>query len=245
MMPEEEAVLSVEDEEEKSRWTSVHGKDLLIGMAILWAVELLLGLSMILWVGDASTLEQHPVAILMTMLISAPVTLLVCWFFVCKKYGKSLSSGFLMGRPNRKSLVVAGSIGIGYGLVAVVLMVLFSTGQSMFGKMAESTTGLLCLIIIALLVPVIEEVYYRGFLFPVFQNKWGSRVAVIIVTLWFGGVHVFQNTEDLMAVPVLFVLSLIMTLQRCITKSLTPCIITHWTYNFTMVIASVLSALMT
>ncbi len=30
MMPEEEAVLSVEDEEEKPRWTSVHGKDLLI-----------------------------------------------------------------------------------------------------------------------------------------------------------------------------------------------------------------------
>jgi len=244
MIPEEEIESPVTEEEDKPQWTSVHGKDLLVGVAILWAVEMLLGAIMVSCIGTSAKLEDHPVAVGLMSLISASITLLVCWFFVCKKYGKTFTSGFLVLRPDRRNLAISLAIGVGYGLIVVVLMSQFSTGQSMFAKMAESSTGLLCVITLALLLPVIEEVYYRGFLFPVLQNKWGSRVAVIVVTIWFGGIHVFQNTEDLIAIPVIAVLSAILTIQRCITRSLTPSIITHWVYNGVLVLSAVVAVLM-
>jgi hypothetical protein len=51
MIPEQEDIISPITEEDKPKRTSVHGKDLLIGMAILWGVELLLAVSLILWGG--------------------------------------------------------------------------------------------------------------------------------------------------------------------------------------------------
>ena len=113
----------------------------------------------------------------------------------------------------------------------------------MFAEMAKSPVGLSCMIVMALLLPAVEEVYYRGFIFPVLQSKWGPIVAVTVVTLWFATVHVFQNTGNLLAIPVIAVAGGIFTIQRSITGNLAPSVVSHWSYNFCIVVSSLVAVL--
>ena len=230
-------------DESRPKQTSLGGKDLLIGVAIIWGFEIMLGVALVLWGGTSMQLVEHPVAILLTTLASSSLTVLVAWFFTCKKYGKSIYAGFLISRPSRKCFIVSVAIGLGYGLLAIVLLSPYSTGRSMFAEMAKSPVGMSCMIIMALVLPVAEEVYYRGFIFPVLQCKWGSLVAVTVVTLWFATVHVFQNIEELIAIPVIAVAGGIFTIQRSITGNLVPSFVSHWSYNFCMVVSALLAVL--
>ncbi len=115
-------------DESRLKQTAYGGKDLLIGIAIIWGFELLLGVALVLWGGTSIQLVEHPVAILLTTLASASLTLLMAWFFTCKKYGKSISAGFLISRPSRKCFIASLAIGIGYGL----LFTLFPIGPTAF-----------------------------------------------------------------------------------------------------------------
>ncbi len=242
MTADPDLVESISDES-RLKQTSLGGRDLLIGIGIIWGFEILLGVAIVLWGGTSIQLVEHPVVILLTTLASSSLTLLLVWFLTCKKYGKSISAGFLISRPSRKCFIASLAIGIGYGLLAIALLSSYSTGRSMFAEMAKSPVGLSCMIIMALLLPVAEEVYYRGFIFPVLQSKWGPSVAVTVVTLWFGTVHVFQNTSDWLAIPVIAVGGGIFTIQRSVTGNLVPSFVSHWSYNFCMVASSLLAVL--
>jgi membrane protease YdiL (CAAX protease family) len=97
--------------------------------------------------------------------------------------------------------------------------------------------GMVALSLIALTVPVFEEAYYRGFLYSALQNKVGLW-AVPIVALWFCVPHTAQVVGDWIALPVIAAMGLIWTIQRHITGSITLPMITHFTYNATLVIVS-------
>jgi membrane protease YdiL (CAAX protease family) len=79
--------------------------------------------------------------------------------------------------------------------------------------------------------PIVEEVVYRGILYPAFKRKFGVAVSVIVVTALFAGVHFFQYWEDMTALILVSLLSLTLTLIRVKTGNLLPCIILHTVFN--------------
>ena len=210
---------------------SVRGLDLLIGVPILWGMELLLGILLVLWVGPQLSLPDHPVALLVVTLTSGAATVLVTWLLVCRKYRKSFTDGFRLSRPTKKSLWGAVLIGIGLALAGVAVSNAFSTGKHLFTQMSSTTTGLVSLAIMVLLLPPMEELYYRGFLFPALEKKFGPWPATLAVIVWFAAAHSIQSMEDWIAIPVVFVAGAIWTVQRRVTGSLTAPLLTHWTYN--------------
>lgn len=237
MMPDAD-IGSPAAEDRKGKWGSAHGLDLLIVIPILWGLELALGIILVLSLGASFSPKEHPVPILFTALISAVLTFVITWLFVCKKYGKSFTNGFFISRPTKKTYAISLSIGIIYGLIAATLMSRFSTELSFMSQMATTPTGLLCIIILAMLLPPVEEMYYRGFIFPVLFHKWGPIPAVLVVIVWFAAAHSFQLAQDWIGIPVVAVAGAIWTMQRLVTGSLTQSLITHWTYNLCLVVVS-------
>jgi membrane protease YdiL (CAAX protease family) len=79
--------------------------------------------------------------------------------------------------------------------------------------------------------PIVEEVVYRGMLYPAIERVQNTNVAVIVVTLLFWGVHVSQYYQSVAVLVSLFVLSLALTLVRAVTGSLLPCVVTHFLFN--------------
>jgi len=221
----------------------VHGIDVLIGVPILWGVELLLGVTLVVWLflvwGMSAHLEDHPAAILISTFASAVATLIVTWVLVCRKYHKPFVAGFLITRVSRRTVLISLLIGAGYALVAALLFSKFSTGKGLLEQMAQTPIGLFCVLVMTVALPPVEELYYRGFLFPALQKSWGSVAAVLVVAVWFGMAHGAQLIQDPIGIPIIAFAGAMWTVQRLVTGSLTSSLISHLTYNSCMIVATI------
>lgn len=83
----------------------------------------------------------------------------------------------------------------------------------------------------ALTAPLVEEVIYRGVLFPTVQRKTGTLWAIIIVATLFTLVHVGQYITNFGVITAVGVLSFAITYIRARTGSLLPCVVIHTVFN--------------
>ncbi len=95
------------------------------------------------------------------------------------------------------------------------------------------TTLYLALLIGAVLVPLGEEVLFRGFLYPAFKKNIGVKWAILLSALFFAAVHF-----DLDRFVSLAIMGVVFTYLYERTKSLIPSVITHISLNATVLISS-------
>jgi uncharacterized protein len=87
------------------------------------------------------------------------------------------------------------------------------------------------------LAPLMEELFFRGFLYPVLARRMGVAVSVIITALSFALLHGAQLMFSWGAVLVIFIVGLVLTMVRARTNSVAAGIIIHMAYNATITIA--------
>jgi membrane protease YdiL (CAAX protease family) len=79
--------------------------------------------------------------------------------------------------------------------------------------------------------PLIEELIYRGVLYPAIEKAAGMGVAILIVSLLFAGVHVLQYKNNLSVIAAITLLSFTLTLTRALTGKLLPSFVIHLVFN--------------
>jgi CAAX protease family protein len=84
------------------------------------------------------------------------------------------------------------------------------------------------------LAPLMEELFFRGFLYPVLVRRLGVGVAVILTAVSFGLIHAPQLGRAWGPVLVVFLVGLTLTLTRAVTKSVAPGFLMHVAYNGTI-----------
>ena len=82
-----------------------------------------------------------------------------------------------------------------------------------------------------LTAPLVEEIIYRGMLYPAIQRVLGMGWAVAVVTAMFAGVHVYQYRTNIGVIVVITMLSLTLTLVRALTDRLLPAVVIHLIFN--------------
>ena len=87
------------------------------------------------------------------------------------------------------------------------------------------------------LAPLMEELFFRGFLYPVLARRMGVAVSVIITALSFALLHGAQLMFSWGAVLVIFIVGLVLTIVRARTNSVAAGIVIHMAYNATITIA--------
>lgn len=217
---------------------SVRGRDLLMAVGIIWGAELAIGVAF-LAVSGGSIEDARPIPVFISTALGLGVTTLVSWHFVCRKHGRSLLEGFSIRAVSRRTMVVSVVTGVGGAVVALVLINRFGTGESYMAKLVAEPVGFTLVMLLALTAPLVEEVYYRGFLFPVLRKKLGAGFAILLVTVWFGAPHAFQLAGDWVGLPVIVAMGGVWTLQRHRSNSLVPSMVCHWSYNAVLCVVSV------
>jgi len=81
------------------------------------------------------------------------------------------------------------------------------------------------------LAPLIEELFFRGFLYPVLARRLGVFLAVILTAAGFGLIHAPQLGRAWGPVLVIFLVGVALTVTRAITKSVAAGILIHVGYN--------------
>lgn len=79
--------------------------------------------------------------------------------------------------------------------------------------------------------PLVEEIIYRGILYPALQRAIGVAWSVVAVALLFASVHVVQYFNNISVIAAIGLLSLTLTLVRAYTGRLLPCFVIHFVFN--------------
>lgn len=82
--------------------------------------------------------------------------------------------------------------------------------------------------------PFMEELFFRGFLYPVLARRLGVVVAVLLTAIGFGLIHAPQLGRAWGPVLVVFVVGLVLTITRAVTESVAAGMLIHIAYNGTL-----------
>jgi uncharacterized protein len=82
--------------------------------------------------------------------------------------------------------------------------------------------------------PLMEELFFRGFLYPVLVRRVGIAGAVVLTSVSFGLIHAPQLGRAWGPVLVVFLVGLTLTITRAVTNSVAPGFLIHVAYNGTI-----------
>lgn len=82
--------------------------------------------------------------------------------------------------------------------------------------------------------PLLEELFFRGFLYPVLVRRFGIAIAVLTTAVGFSLIHAPQLGRAWGPVLVIFIVGLAFTITRAVTKSVAAPLIMHVAYNSTL-----------
>ena len=88
-----------------------------------------------------------------------------------------------------------------------------------------------------LIAPVVEELFFRGFLYPVLARKSGKVAAIGVTALLFALLHASQLDMAWAPLLILFVVGIVLTLVRAQRHSLASSTLMHMGYNAALFVA--------
>jgi CAAX protease family protein len=84
------------------------------------------------------------------------------------------------------------------------------------------------------LAPLLEELFFRGFLYPVLARRAGTLLAIVLTAASFSLIHVPQLARSWGPVLIVFLIGLALTIVRAVTKSVAASVLMHMAYNGTI-----------
>ncbi|MCS7157676.1 MAG: CPBP family intramembrane metalloprotease [Blastocatellia bacterium] len=161
------------------------------------------------------------------------LTLLIGWVVVTqgrrRPFLRTLGWGW---HPRFRFRHVVLTVGGLYGFI-FALSLLLPSRETAFDRLLQISPHVR--VVIALLAvgtaPLVEELVYRGVLYPALQVRLGRPRAIAFVTILFAVVHYPQYSASTLILVAVTVLSFVITLIRAYTGQLLPCVVTHLIYN--------------
>jgi membrane protease YdiL (CAAX protease family) len=185
---------------------------------------------------ELEKLALDPTLILVTISLTIPahvLTFLMAWAIITgfakrsfqQTVGWSWSANFGFWRSAGIAVVLL--------IVSSVIVKLAGGGDTDIDKIVASSTAarFTLAFLAAATAPLVEEVIYRGIIFPALQRAAGMLTAVVIVSSLFAGVHVYQYRNSLSVIAAILMLSITLTLVRAYTQRLLPCFVIHFVFN--------------
>jgi len=191
---------------------------------------------------DKALLFLSVVAVFPTHLL----TLLAIWLFVTRRGREPFWKAVKFEWPKNVGPVIGTLTSL---LVAIVLLVLawlitqfWGGNKTQLDLLIESSlpARFATAFVAVATAPLVEELIYRGVLYPALERATGMILAIILVSLLFAGVHVIQYFNNLSVIAVITLLSFTLTITRALTGKLLPCFIIHLVFNGIQAIALVL-----
>ena len=159
--------------------------DLLSVVAIVWyaIVVLLLGTGFLWWAlyGFEEDILAGPKELVLDVIL-AGVAMVACWEFACRRQGRSMASGLYVLPVPSRTIVVSLATGIGCIALALFFAYLLSSGPSnlqgyLMSSAENDPTGsapfFLPVLLIIVPLTLCNELYYRGFLYPILSRLIG------------------------------------------------------------------------
>jgi membrane protease YdiL (CAAX protease family) len=87
-----------------------------------------------------------------------------------------------------------------------------------------------------LIAPLVEELLFRGFLYPALARWAGVVPAVLATATGFALLHGAQLAYSWAPLLLIFIVGVVLTITRAVTKSVATSVLVHMAYNFTLLL---------
>jgi membrane protease YdiL (CAAX protease family) len=183
---------------------------------------------------------QKPVSALLAQLLTYMVVGLYMILLVQGKYRARFSEAI---RWNWPGIAGVSFVGIGVLMLALDFLGRFlpmpkTTPFDQF--FARPSDAYLTLIFAVSLGPLMEELFFRGFLYPVLARRLGAAGGIILTALPFGLMHYLQY-RSWSAVLIVVLVGVVLTTVRAVTKSVASSFLAHVGYNGALMMITVLA----
>jgi hypothetical protein len=85
--------------------------------------------------------------------------------------------------------------------------------------------------------PLLEELFFRGFLYPVLARSFSVATAIVVTGLAFGAIHGAQLKYSWGPVLVIVLVGIVLTAVRAASKSVASTFLMHVGYNTSLMVA--------
>jgi len=148
---------------------------------------------------------------------------------------------------NLKGVIICSVIGaVLFGLGALITQ-LFPGQKTDLDLLIESSYAarVATAFLAVVTAPLVEEVVYRGMLYPASHRILGAWPSIAIVSLLFAAVHVVQYKNNLAVIGVITLVSVTLTMVRAFTRRLLPSFVIHLVFNGIQAVIFVLAPFLT
>jgi membrane protease YdiL (CAAX protease family) len=196
------------------------------------------------WVSDGRVdvvaLQTDKIAAFLQIIAVAPTHLLtlgLIWLLVTEGRQRPFwkTVGFEWPANFRPTVVLLACTWLAIVLLALGGLLTWKWGgnKTQLDLLVESSVGArwATAFVATFTAPLVEELIYRGVLYSAIERTLGTIIAILVVTLLFAGVHVFQYKDNIAVIAVITLLSITLTLVRAYTGKVLPSFIIHFVFN--------------
>jgi membrane protease YdiL (CAAX protease family) len=182
---------------------------------------------------------QNALLLLPTQLAAYLLTIGFMVFYVWERYRTEFLKAVRWNMPGRRFAWRALAGGVALGATSQVLYVLLhrwipkSLPIDEYFRTMGSAYALAAFAV--LVAPVVEELFFRGFLYPALARPLGVVPAIAVTAGLFALLHSQQLAHAWAPLFVLLIVGTVLTVVRAVTKSVAMCVLIHMAYNFTLV----------
>ncbi len=220
MMEQNQVPVAKEAQDDPLPWSAPEGW---ISVLLL----ILLNAGLLFWISrnNSMQLAQSALIVFAELAYILPVFLILAWKRISWKH-----LGF--GKFDWSTLGIGcGMLIGGYGIILVHNLVITALGidtqgQAIFDIFNSLESPVWFILAAVVIAPVVEEIFFRGFLFQGFRKKYGWVSAMLLSSAIFAAAHL-----DLASLIPTFVLGLVLTYVYHRSNSVWPGILLHFLIN--------------
>ena len=184
---------------------------------------------------------QKPVLALISELLTYVVVALYMILLVEGKYRTRFWQAIRWNWPGFAgfSLMGVGALMLGFDFLGRFLPMPKSTPFDQFFE--RPMDAYLTAAFAITLGPLLEELFFRGFLYPVLARRMGAIWGVLLTGFTFGLIHSPQYGYSWAAVLIIVLVGVVLTTVRAVTKSVGASFMAHVGYNGTLMLLAALA----
>ena len=162
------------------------------------------------------------------------------YFMITKKYQRDFWEA-VKWKQQRYQLLYAAA-GAALAVLSMMLSSILPERHLPIEKAFSSPESAYLLAFFGIFVaPFVEEMIFRGFLYPVLERLWGLVAAVLLTTALFAGIHAPQLSGGSEEIAAIFVVGFVFSYVRGKSGSLVPSFVMHTVYNSVLFVSLYLS----
>jgi membrane protease YdiL (CAAX protease family) len=185
-------------------------------------------------------LTKNAFFIVSTQLVTYLAIVAFMAFLVWARHRTSLSRAIQWNRPGRRLAINALLAGAALAVVSDIGEVVFHRwipdSLPITEYFKDRPSALLLASFAILVAPFMEELLFRGFLYPALARWTGPFISIVATASAFALLHGAQLGYSWAPLLLIFIVGVALTVTRVVTRSVATGVIVHMTYNFVLLL---------